>query len=75
MQKSEIITVEAGEFECYQLEVKHNSGKDILWLESQFPYRMIKWEAYNKDRYELIDSKKLPYWELNQPGGEKYLPE
>jgi len=72
--KSEEISVSAGNYDCYLVEVSHSAGNDLFWLEKSFPYRMVKWEAHNTDLYELIDSKKLAYWELNQPGGEKYLP-
>jgi hypothetical protein len=71
---SEEVSVPAGKYNCYLVTVSHSAGKDSYWLEAQFPHRLIKWVAFNEDRHELIDSKKLPYWELNQPGGEKYLP-
>jgi hypothetical protein len=70
----EEITVSAGNYTCYSVEVSHSAGNDLFWFETEFPHRMVKWEAYNTDEFELIDSKKLAYWELNQPGGEKYLP-
>jgi hypothetical protein len=73
--KSETITVAAGSFACRLIEISHAAGTDQIWLESDFPQRMIRWKAFNQDSYELLDSKNLAYWELNNPGGEKYLPE
>jgi hypothetical protein len=73
--KTETISVTAGNFSCQLVEVVHSKGKDLFWFESNFPKRMIKWEGYNQDSYELLDSKNLAYWDLNKPGGEKYLPE
>jgi hypothetical protein len=69
------IEVPAGRFTCQFVEVAHSRGKDQLWFESSFPFRMIKWETFNQDSYELLASEKLAYWELNKPGGEKYLPD
>jgi len=68
------ISVPAGSFSCDVIEVTHPGGTDQLWFESDFPRRMIRWNTFNKDTYELLDSKNLAYWELNKPGDEKYLP-
>lgn len=71
---SEEIRVPAGSFLCNIVEVSHSGGTDLFWFESDFPQRMIKWNTFNQDSYELLDSKNLAYWELNKPGGEEYLP-
>jgi len=72
--KSETINVPAGSFACKLIEVSHSEGIDLFWFEPDFPQRMIKWNTFSQDTYELLDSKNLAYWELNKPGGEKYLP-
>lgn len=72
--RSETISVPAGSFSCNLVEVSHPGGTDQFWIESDFPQRMIKWNTFNQNSYELLDSKNLAYWELNKPGGETYLP-
>lgn len=67
------LAVPAGDYEAWPVTLEHAGGTDRLWLEAEFPNRMLRWEAANGDRLELRKALKLAYWELNQPGGEKYL--
>lgn len=75
VKSRDTIQVRAGEFACYRVEVAHSKGVDRLWFEAQFPHRLLLWEAFSGNRFELIESKNLAYWQLNKPGDEKYLPD
>ncbi|HEX6200456.1 MAG TPA: hypothetical protein VF150_09345 [Thermoanaerobaculia bacterium] len=42
-------------------------------VEKAPPHRIVAWETSDGERAELLGADRLPYWELNAPGGEKYL--
>lgn len=60
-----------------------------FWIEAGYPHRILKWSwsaaprdggvrgsrmgGDGLDDGELIRSTRLPYWQLNRPGGERYL--
>lgn len=67
------LAVPAGSFEAWEVSLEHQGGTDRLWLEVAFPNRMLRWETATGDRLELRKALKVAYWQLNQPGGEKYL--
>lgn len=68
------IQVPAGTFKVYPVTVEHRRGTDRFWFETKFPHRLIKWESYAGNQYQLLKSEKLAYWQLNKPGDERYLP-
>ncbi|HSL83004.1 MAG TPA: hypothetical protein VLF66_09515 [Thermoanaerobaculia bacterium] len=42
-------------------------------VEKAPPHRIVAWETSDGERAELLGTDRLPYWELNGPGGEEYL--
>ncbi|HSR54211.1 MAG TPA: hypothetical protein VLV83_25570 [Acidobacteriota bacterium] len=78
VEKKETVDSPAGTFETLRTIVESGgtegeSQRDILWFEADFPHRMIRWQRANGDTLTLSQSKKLPYWELNQPGDRQHL--
>lgn len=73
VDKTEEVVVPAGTFDAVRVIVRHSQGVDRFWFETQFPNRMLRWQSFGGDRYELRSSKKLAYWQLNNPGDERYL--
>ncbi len=49
------------------------AATDVYWLASDPPYMMVAWDRADGGRYRLRWSQRLAYWELNAPGGERYL--
>ncbi len=69
----EELKVPAGTFSAWPVVLSHGGGKDRLWFETEFPHRMLRWQASSGDTFELDKSKKLAYWQLSGPGDESYL--
>jgi len=44
-----------------------------FWVEKAAPHKIVAWETSDGERAELLGADRLPYWELNGPGGEEYL--
>ena len=42
-------------------------------VETAAPFRLIRWFSSDGEEASLLGSTRLAYWQLNQPGGEKYL--
>lgn len=82
------VHVPAGSFRAILYTVKLDDGRaGRFWIEAAYPHRILKW-SWNAasgtggrmprdgvDEGELIRSTRLPYWQLNGPGGERYLRE
>jgi hypothetical protein len=50
-----------------------DGGLHRFWFEPEFPRRLLGWETPDGERGRLRWSQRLPYWQLNQPGDERYL--
>ena len=48
--------------------VDHEAGSDRFVLEAEWPHRLQRWDKADGGWLELIDSRRIAYWELNQPG-------
>ena len=44
-----------------------------LYVEAAEPHRIIRWEASNGERAELLGSRRMKYWEMNREGFETAL--
>jgi hypothetical protein len=44
-------------------------------VEAAAPYRLVRQAGPDGEELTLRGSTRLPYWELNRPGGERYLKE
>lgn len=86
---AEAVTVPAGRFEVTRYVVRVADGREgTFWVESAYPHRIVRWTwlpaagmsqrggwspAEGLDQGELAGSQRLPYWQLHDPGDEKYL--
>lgn len=81
------VSVPAGPFQATLYTVTLEDGRaGRFWIEAAYPHRVVKWSwsasssggrmaGDGIDDGELIRSTRLPYWQLNAPGGERYLRE
>ena len=44
-------------------------------VESAAPHRLLEWRSGNGESGTIVGSARLPYWQLNAPGGERHLKE
>ena len=70
------IKVPAGQYTVETWTAKLD-GSEIYryYVEQTFPHRIIAWDGPQGERAELKGTTRLPYWQLNSNGGEKYLRE
>jgi hypothetical protein len=68
------VTVPAGAFEVDTWTVAETGGRTVTYLvETAPPFRLVRWSASDGEEGSLLGSDRLAYWELNKPGGEKWL--
>jgi len=68
------VTVPAGRFDVDSWTVAEASGRTVTYfVETAPPFRLIRWSASDGEEGSLLGSQRRAYWELNAPGGEKYL--
>ncbi len=72
VQEMERIEVPLGIFPAVRLKLESAAGTDLLWFESEFPHRMLKWETRDGNRFELRESRKTAYWTQNRPEDEPF---
>jgi len=73
-QEASRLTVPAGAFQVDVWTVAEQGGRTVTYsVEAAPPYRLIRWSAGDGEEASLLGSERLPYWELNGPGGEKWL--
>lgn len=68
------ISVPAGKFvvESWTVSVPGGIGRTI-YTEAVQPHRIIRWEASNGERADLLGSARMKYWEMNREGFETAL--
>jgi hypothetical protein len=72
----ESITVPAGRFEVSVFTVDIADGRQLTFaVEAEAPYRLIRQTGADGEELVLLGSTRMPYWQLNQPGGERHLEE
>jgi hypothetical protein len=47
--------------------------KWTFYVERAAPHRLVQWESSTGEKAAMLKSARLPYWKLNQPGGEDAL--
>jgi hypothetical protein len=68
------VTVPAGAFPVETWTVAEHGGRTVTYLvESDPPFRLVRWTADDGEEASLLGSDRLRYWEMNGPGGEKWL--
>ena len=48
------------------------SGQRTLWTERAYPHRIVRWEDGDGGRGELIQTIRVPYWQLQAHADEVY---
>jgi hypothetical protein len=70
------LSVPAGRFKVSTFTVEVEGGSRLTFeVEEAAPYRLVRWTGGAGEEAVLLGSARLPYWQLNQPGGEKALRE
>jgi hypothetical protein len=68
------IRVPAGSYEVDSWTVAEQGGRTVTYLvETAPPFRLIRWSGSDGEEASLLGSDRLAYWQMNEPGGEKYL--
>ncbi len=68
------VTVPAGKFDCTVSTVSVEGGRTwTFFTEVAAPNRVVQWSCSDGEKAALIASDRLPYWQMNGPGGEAAL--
>jgi hypothetical protein len=67
------VTVPAGAFEVDTWTISEPGRTTTYLVEAAPPFRLIRWSGSDGEEGALLGSQRLAYWEMNGPGGEKYL--
>jgi hypothetical protein len=68
------VTVPAGRFDVTAYAVETADGRKLGFeIESASPHRLIRQTGPDGEELTLKGSTRLPYWQLNAPGGEQHL--
>ena len=63
-----------GRVRAFTITVEEKAGDTTTWtIEDAPPHRILAWRSSSGDAGRLLGSARLPYWQLNQPGGESNL--
>jgi hypothetical protein len=58
----------------WSFTVEEKDGPTTTWtVEEKAPHRIVSWKSSTGEAGRLLGSTRLPYWELHDNGGEKYL--
>ena len=68
------VSVPAGRFDVTAYTVETADGRALGFdIESASPHRLVRQTGPNGEELTLKGSTRLPYWQLNAPGGEQHL--
>ncbi len=68
------VTVPAGRFDVTAYSVTTADGRTLGFeVESASPHRLVRQTGPDGEELTLRGSTRLPYWQLNAPGGEQHL--
>lgn len=57
----------------WRVTVTHHRGIDRFLFDRGSPHALARWDRWDGSSLERKHTIRLPYWELNQPGDERYL--
>ena len=57
----------------WRVTVKHARGTDRFFFDQDSPHALNSWQRWDGSSLERTQLIRLPYWQLNQPGDERYL--
>jgi len=70
------VSVSAGRYEVTAYTVETADGRTLGFeIEAAPPHRLVRQTGPDGEELTLRGSTRLPYWQLNAPGGERYLKE
>jgi hypothetical protein len=70
------VTVPAGTFSVDTWTVAVDGGPTTTFqVEAAAPFRLVRWASDKGEEGALLGSSRMPYWQLNRPGGEQRLKE
>jgi len=75
MAGRERVTVPAGSFDTFQVQLERHPGMDRYFFEAELPHRLVRWESPEGMVYRLRKSVRLDYWNHHDIGEEKLLEE
>jgi len=55
------------------ITVNHTQGTDTFFFAKESPHQLVKWKRWDGGELILRSSVRIPYWQLNKPGDEKFL--
>lgn len=65
------VAVPAGRIEAWRYTVREAGGRETTYdVEAAVPYRLVRWSGPGGEVGELLGSDRMPYWQMNGPGGE-----
>lgn len=67
-------TVPAGTFETVEIELTGASGSMRYSFASEAPHPLVHYEDSEGTTYRMAKCERIPYWQMNRPGGENWLP-
>lgn len=66
------VAVPAGRIDAWRYTVREAGGRESTWdVEAAPPYRLLRWTAPGGELAELLGTDRMPYWQMNGPGGEQ----
>lgn len=68
-------SVPAGTFETIELELTSETGWMWFSFAAKPPHSLVRYEDNQGTMYRLAKCERIAYWQMNQPGGESWLPE
>ncbi len=72
--RSQQVSVAAGKFTVETWTAAVPGGvQRTIYVEAAEPHRIVRWEATNGERAELLGSRRMKYWEMNHEGFESAL--
>ncbi|MFQ5600118.1 MAG: hypothetical protein ACE5G2_06150 [Candidatus Krumholzibacteriia bacterium] len=69
------IDVPAGTFSGVEIELRSGDRSIAYVFEDTGPFRVLRIRHSDGTEYRLAKVERIPYWRMNQPGGEAWLPE
>lgn len=57
----------------WRVTVAHARGEDVFRFAAAAPHELRRWDRWDGTALTLRHVIRLPYWELNRPGDERYL--
>lgn len=68
-------TTPAGTFETIEIELRESSRSMTYSFARESPHPLVHYEDSEGSSYRLAKCERIPYWRMNQPGGEDWLPQ